>query len=481
MFYRVTQSQMSITARNYLAKQTSELFTAQQQISSGLRIQKPADDPAGMRRSLIQKDRIERLEAHEVSVAHTKSRLSQADVQLRNANDLLTKAREIALQAPQITDDSERRVLAQELDGLMSQMRSIANSSDATGYLFSGTAANTMPFAETTAAGGQSRYDGTTQNTAIYIAGDVDRQTLLSGDQIFKPVSRENAVLIGTSGAAIGTGTNSAVGTKTLTVTHTLTTFSGGSGIQTGTSSAASDTVLGQSGTHSLVINDISGTGASGTISLNGGPAVSYTNGLSDLAVTGLDGEVVYVDTTAITPGFSGSVDLTATGSLSIDGGLTLTPITYDANQQIIDSRDGAVVNIDTTGMSKAGSDQLEFPGTSDIFNVLRELRDDLLNTRGLSLPDQNEALNRRLSDVERVQDHLLNIVGVQSVTLEQIDRLASRTEDLKLAEKVNYSDNVSADVAQAALRLQELNNLQQFTMAAVGQLLTPNLLNYIN
>ena len=146
MFYRVTQSQMSITARNYLAKQTSELFTTQQQISSGVRIQRPADDPAGMRRSLIQKDRIERLEAHEAAVATTKSRVSQAHVQLRDANDLLTKAREIALQSPQITDDSERQVLAQELDGLMNQMRSIANSSDETGYLFSGTAATTMPF-----------------------------------------------------------------------------------------------------------------------------------------------------------------------------------------------------------------------------------------------------------------------------------------------------------------------------------------------
>ena len=479
MFYRVTQSQMSITARNYLAKQTSELFTTQQQISSGVRIQKPADDPAGMRRALIQKDRIERLEAHEVSVAHTKSRLSQAHVQLRSANDLLTKAREIALQAPQITDESERRVLAQELDGLMDQMRSIANSSDETGYLFSGTAATTMPFPETTAASGQSTYTGTAQNTAMYIAGDVERQVLLSGDQIFKSMSRENGILIGTSGAAVGTGTNSAVGTKTLTITHALTSFSAGSGVQSGTSSA-SDTVLGEAGTNTLVINDTSGTGAAGTISLNGGPPVSFTNATSDLAVTGPDGAVVYVNTTAITPGFNGSVDVTGTGSLSIDGGLTSAPITYSANQQVIDSRDGSVVNLDTTGMRKAGSDQLEFPGTSDIFNVLRELRDDLLNTRGLSPSDQNAALNRRLSDVERVQDHLLNIVGVQSVTLEQIDRLATRTEDLKLAEKVNYSDNISADVAQAALRLQELNNLQQYTMAAIGQLLTPNLLNYI-
>ena len=112
MFYRVTQSQMATTARDYLAKQTSELFTTQQQISSGLKIHKPSDDPAGMRRGLIQKDRIERLEGHEVSINHVKSRLEQAHVQLLEANNLLTKAREIALQAPQVTDESERRILA---------------------------------------------------------------------------------------------------------------------------------------------------------------------------------------------------------------------------------------------------------------------------------------------------------------------------------------------------------------------------------
>ena len=70
--------------------------------------------------------------------------------------------------------------------------------------------------------------------------------------------------------------------------------------------------------------------------------------------------------------------------------------------------------------------------------------------------------------------------MGVHSVSLEQIDRLEARTGDLKLAERIEYSDTVSADLAAAVLRLQELNNLQQFTMAAVGQLLTPNLLNYI-
>ena len=62
----------------------------------------------------------------------------------------------------------------------------------------------------------------------------------------------------------------------------------------------------------------------------------------------------------------------------------------------------------------------------------------------------------------------------------EQIDRLHSRTEDLQLAEKVQYSDTVSADIVESITRLQELTNLQQFTLKAVGQMLTPNLLNYI-
>ena len=229
-----------------------------------------------------------------------------------------------------------------------------------------------------------------------------------------------------------------------------------------------------------LQINDTSGTGTSGTISLNGGDPIAFNNTMTDLVVTSALGEKVYVNTTGITAGFNGSVDLEGTGSLSLDGGLTTTPIAFSANQQITDPRDGTLVNLDTTAIRRAGTDHVEFPGTSDVFSVLRELRDDILNVRNISEADRSDSLTRRFGDIERIQDHVLDMVGVQSVSLEQIDRLESRTGDLKLAEKIEYSDTVSADVAEAVLRLQELNNLQQFTMAAVGQLLTPNLLNYI-
>jgi flagellin-like hook-associated protein FlgL len=201
---------------------------------------------------------------------------------------------------------------------------------------------------------------------------------------------------------------------------------------------------------------------------------------MTNLVVTGPLGEKVHVNTTGITAGFNGSVDIEATGSLSLDGGITRTAISFSTNQQITDPRDGTLVNLNTTAIRRAGTDHVEFPGTSDVFSVLRELRDDILNTRNMPESTRSDSLSRRIGDIERIQDHVLDMVGVQSVSLEQIDRLESRTGDLKLAEKIEYSDTVSADIAEAVLRLRELNNLQQFTMAAVGQLLTPNLLNYI-
>ena len=54
------------------------------------------------------------------------------------------------------------------------------------------------------------------------------------------------------------------------------------------------------------------------------------------------------------------------------------------------------------------------------------------------------------------------------------------RTEDLALAEQIEYNDTTAADITQAVVRLQELTNLQEYTVAAVARILSPNLLNYL-
>lgn len=247
-----------------------------------------------------------------------------------------------------------------------------------------------------------------------------------------------------------------------------------------GIGSGAGDTIIGQVGTHHLQVSDTSGNGTSGTFSLNGGQAVNFTNMDTNIPVDGLSGERVYLDASSIFAGFNGTVDITSTGTMSIDGGATTTPISFAANQFVTDSQNGAIVNLDSSAIKRTGTDQLEFPGTTDVFNAIRALRDDLLNTRNLSNGDRATAISRRLGDLERVHTHVLDIIGVQSVSLQQIDQLQNQTEELQLSGQIQYSNTVSADITESITRLKELTNLQQFTMAAVGQLLTPNLLDFL-
>ncbi|MBL8816294.1 MAG: hypothetical protein JNL58_09705 [Planctomyces sp.] len=477
--FRVTQHQVSNTTIAQLAKHTSEMYRVQQRVSSGLRIEKPSDDPAGIRRSLVQKDRVSRLEAQEISLVHVESRINSAHVQLREAGNLLLRARSVALNAQQATDPSEISVLATELDGILSQMVSVANSSDESGYLFAGTASLTRPFPNLNSTG-RNQYDGTSATTVLHMTGDIQRNALLPGDMVFQPNERGATRIVGTTGAQPGQGTDTAKGVQALLVNNTSTIYAGASGINSGTSASQIDSIVGPAGAHSLQIIDTSGTGAFGTISLDGGPAVAFSSSDTDLVINGPTGQQISVNTTSIVAGFNGSVSITANGTMSIDGGLTSTAIDFSANQVVTDSRDGTILNINSTQIRNAGEDQIEFPGTADAFAAIVNLKNDILNSRNLSASERAAAIDRRLGDIEVNRNHVLDVIGVQSVSLEQIDRLKTRTEDLKLTEKLELNETIAADISEAVVRLQEIQNLQEYTMASIARVLAPNLLNYL-
>ena len=482
MNLRVTPRLAIDFATSELGRQAAELQRTQQQISTGIRLHRPSDDPAAVRRSIVQKDQLTRLNTHIESVRHSKSRVSQAHVQLRDAQQLFVRAREVALTGAQTTEPAEIAILGAELDGILNQLISIANAADESGYLFAGTATETEPFSfDSSSTNGTATYQGTSASSFLRLTGDVEREALIAGDEIFQSVIREPTIIVGNTGLSSGLGTDTATGYRTLTVSHTNTTYAVGSGVATGTSSANGDTIVGGSGTHQLQIVDTSGTGASGTVSLNNGAVIDFTSADTDLAVTGPNGEQVYVDLSAITAGFNGTVDIVADGTLSIDGGLTTQPLAFSTNEIFTDPADGSTIHLDTTTLIRTGEDTAEFLGTNDVFGTLIALKDDLANTRNLSGPDRKDAINRRLGDIERLEDHLLDEVGIQSVTLEQIEHLLVRTEDQTLDQQVKYEETTSADLAEAAVRMQELLTLQQFTMASVSNLVSQNLLQFLN
>ncbi|MEK6257860.1 MAG: flagellar hook-associated protein FlgL [Planctomycetota bacterium] len=483
---RVTsEMQTQQTLRN-LQMHYARMTKLQDQLASGKRIQRPSDAPADMVQVLQNRAEDLRLDTHLSTIRDAGVVLQTSVDAMTEAREVLTHARDVAIDVNSgshdpVTDDA----FAHEIDVTLDRMLRVANRQLPDGrYLFGGTASGTVPF-DVTSSDSASRpatvtYRGSDQDSEAVVGKALSVGTLISGSRVFQARDRQATVFTGATGARPGSGTDNATVRGTLLVKHTLTTMAGASGVSTGSSSATGDTIIGPGGVHSLTINDTSGTGAGGTVSLNGGPPFTFTNADTDLKVTGPNGEVIHLNTTAIVPGFSGNVALTATGTLSVDGGATTIPIDFSANQVVTDGTSGAMTNVDSSLIRQAGPEQLDYRGTSDVFQILIALRDTIRNVQGLSAADRSEALGRGIADLDRINQGIVEAMGSQSVQAEYLVKLQDRTADVQL-ELQKTNDNLeSVDLAGTITALQQQENLYQMSLQLAARMNSLSLADFL-
>ena len=456
----------------------SRMSTLQSQASSGLKLLKPSDDPAGTRAIQGVRSALGRMEAELSNITAARQRLGVANSELLSAQRILTRVKEIAISSRQSIEPSERAAYASELRGLKERLMVIANARHNGEYLFSGADSRQQPFMQD--ADGRISYQGSSIRSTTDVGRTFSVDVLYSGAEVFQARQRGATLYVGTTGATAGSGVDNAVGMDELLVLHTSTTYAAGSGVAAGSGSVGGDNIIGQPGAHTLTIDDTSGTGAFGTVSLNGGSPIAFTSADTNLAVIGPEGETVYIDTTAITAGFSGTVDITANGALSTDGGATQTAINFSANQQVTDSATGGVTNVNTVNVRRAGAEALDYTGTADIFTLMDQLEAALLNEEQVGSYTWHAAMDRRMGDIDRLQDHILGIVGQQSVSLENLDALQARVTDLKLEQQKIATEIEGADMAEVILRLQQENLMLQYTLASSAQLFSQSLVDYL-
>jgi flagellar hook-associated protein 3 len=461
------------------------LGNLQQQASTGIRLLRASDGPSTTVAVLSNKAQTLRLETYLTNIAEARASLNVTVSALNEAGQILTGARQTALEASHATNDaSSLESLAQQVDSLINRLLAVANTEHNGRFVFAGTATQVQPFSvqssDTQGRPLSVRYGGSLERSAILVGRSLGVDVLYPGSHAFQRIDREATIFTGSTGAAPGTGTDSAVTQGTLVVRHTMTTYAAGSGVQAGTSSPSGDTIIGPAGAHRLTIIDTSGTGSSGTVSLDGGAAVAFTSGDTNLKVTAPHGDVVFIDTTNITPGFSSDVNITADGTLSVDNGASEIAIDFSANQVVTDSSTGAVTNVDSSQIRRAGTEHLEFTGTYDAFQILIALRDDLRNSRGLAAADQAESISARIAELDRVRTSVLDLVGEQSSSLQNLDALERRAQELKLETEKLTGELESADLSEVVLRVQEEQNLLQLTFAAAARIFDQSLLDFL-
>ena len=160
--------QLSVNAMNSNQTQLAKL---QQQLSSGLKVSSPADDPAGAVKILDLDRTIAKTTQYQSNIATARGRLNIEESALTSSNDILARARELTIQAKNDTQNSSDRLsIKTEVDQLIEQLAGVANTQNANGeFIFSGDLSTVPPFVKNPTTG-EYVYQGGPQQRALQIS-----------------------------------------------------------------------------------------------------------------------------------------------------------------------------------------------------------------------------------------------------------------------------------------------------------------------
>ena len=155
---------MRITANAYdnaLVSQLNQLsaqqYTIQNQVSTGLSVQAPSDNPEAMENTLDYQAQNATQTQYSSNITTLQSRANSVYSVLQSLQTITSRAGEIATSAGSATSSqSDLSNYADEVNQLINQVVNAANTKDpSTGqYLFGGTASTSAPFTTTTDASG---------------------------------------------------------------------------------------------------------------------------------------------------------------------------------------------------------------------------------------------------------------------------------------------------------------------------------------
>ncbi len=177
---RVSDANFLQTFLNGLGNQREALDRSLKSLVDGKRVRQSSDDPSGARTAMELRARFVRLEGYERAGASAKYGLDDIEAALGEVFDDLIEARDKAVEGASETNETNRPLLANQVDDIRERILNAANTRRDGRYLFGGTSTLATPF---DTVGSYSGNDGESR------APLDDRQTVsttLSGRRVFQ-------------------------------------------------------------------------------------------------------------------------------------------------------------------------------------------------------------------------------------------------------------------------------------------------------
>ncbi|TGE32590.1 flagellar hook-associated protein FlgL [Desulfosporosinus sp. Sb-LF] len=138
---RITNNMLSQSLLRNLESAQGRMDQMQNQLSSGHRISRPSDDPAGIQNAMRLKSNISSVEQWKSNADAALQFMNTTDSTMGDMTSMLQRVRELAVQGANGTlATADRGAIADEVDQISTQLKMMANTQVGSKYMFSGTA-----------------------------------------------------------------------------------------------------------------------------------------------------------------------------------------------------------------------------------------------------------------------------------------------------------------------------------------------------
>lgn len=160
---RITEARLLQISTRGVDRAKTRVGQASGDLSSGVRVNRPSDDPTAWIDAMRARTRKEVSSAHGQAIARAQDRLSESEQRLQEMMDIMAMAHERSVMLANETHDANARQLgAEELRVVRDRMLSLLNARGTDGeYLFAGSRSDQAPFSA------QGVYQGDTNTRVV--------------------------------------------------------------------------------------------------------------------------------------------------------------------------------------------------------------------------------------------------------------------------------------------------------------------------
>lgn len=268
---RIATSQIYSSSVSTMENQQAQLLQIQQQISTGVAISNPADNPLGAAQAVTLSATSATLTQYSANQNTALTALQLEDTTLTSVVSTMQSINSLIIEAQNGSlTDSARQAIAQQMQGDRDQLLTLANTTDGAGnYIFSGFQSTSQVFSNN--SGGGATYNGDAGQRVMQVAGTRSISVGDTGATVFQSVQA-----VGSDAVASGSSSNTGTGViSAVTVTDpTQATNNDNYSINFVTDPANGNLAY-------TVTDNTAGTAASSPVDFTAGDTISLGSGMN--------------------------------------------------------------------------------------------------------------------------------------------------------------------------------------------------------